>query len=164
MYEIIKDFQTLIGAAVGFAGVIITMIVQGKQARAQRRSEAETAARSMREVLDAEILTLANQLSENAKSSAEMQVKPGNLAAIRGRPLNHVFRALLPKFELLPPEDVVRITRSNMYYEQYFERLRFLGQTHPELPHQVNVPPEHMEVVAELQKNTASWMKNPPEM
>ncbi|WP_171098434.1 hypothetical protein [Ruegeria sp. HKCCD7255] len=163
VYEVIKDFQTLIAAVVGFSGVIFTMVVQGRQARAQRQYEAETAAKSMTQALDAKIMTLAQQLRINSQNS-EGKPSEGEASVFPNRPLNHVFRALLPKFELLPPNEIVRIIRANMYYEQYFQRLSFFGPPTQQLPNHISVPSERFEDAQKLQSLTANWMEKPPSL
>ncbi|HRW14696.1 MAG: hypothetical protein KDJ41_12180 [Hyphomicrobiaceae bacterium] len=44
-YEVIKDFQELVGVAVGFIGVILTLLYTAKLARDQRQHEADLARR-----------------------------------------------------------------------------------------------------------------------
>jgi uncharacterized protein involved in propanediol utilization len=44
-HEVIKDFQELVGVAVGFIGVILTLLYTAELARDQRQHEADLARR-----------------------------------------------------------------------------------------------------------------------
>lgn len=158
-----REFQTLIVGLLGFGGIILTIRSQGRQTRLSHDYEKKQSAESVRMALEAEVEMLASMLEASADDAETKIPEEGKVSAVPAEPRNFVYKALLNKVDLLSPNDVARFARAHAYYEQYFTRLQFIGNPSQRFPGHIEVPANSYCLLIDLERNTANWMRNPPD-
>ena len=99
-----KDYQTLFVGVVGFAGVIITLLVNAWQARKQRRDERTHECETMRTALIEELAINRGGLQRNA---AILNDGSGTSdVSVPTDPMNDVYEAFTHRIGLLSKEEV----------------------------------------------------------
>jgi hypothetical protein len=125
MYQVAVEFQTLIAGLIGFAGIVISLLLSAKLARNQRRSERSHDANGVRTAINAE-LALAVEIFSHAVKKQEGKPFSG-VYLIPVIKLGHVYRTLSDKLPLLNKNELEKIIRAYSIIETHYAKLTVIG-------------------------------------
>jgi hypothetical protein len=137
----VQDFQTLIAGTIGFAGVIITLVLNARQGRQQRRDERRHECQTLR-------AALIEELSVNRRSlvyNIEGVRKAGHLSEEGGfdvptDPMDDAYRAFTHRIGLLPRAEVSKVMFDYLTLRTGNANLFLVGGPHPTSNRHVRVP------------------------
>lgn len=120
VFEFIADFQTLISAAVGFAGVVWSIRQNGKQSILAREAELRHRSASIKSAIRAELNTLAHSL----KDSIGRLEEPGTgELLVPQQKMDQVFQSITSEIPTLEENDVAVILDMYGSYASYYDSL-----------------------------------------
>ena len=124
----LDDHQTLIAGALGFVGVIITLLVNASLERRQRGREREARSDALRRALAEELRLFEEVLKERLDMIAEAERDASGGLLI---PLTHttdIFENSIDSLGLLRSDQVAAVLRASLYVRQMPEKLSLLGR------------------------------------
>jgi hypothetical protein len=161
MFDTLVKFQTLVVGLIGFAGVIITMVVNAKTQRSLQSRQREHDAKALRVAILAE-------LNENV-AMYEIRIQDlsdadaNRHALIPSIVVNRIYQALLPKIGMLSAKEVEVVHRAYLSLEEMPWRLRILvgtdnvGGLNNEF---IRIDPNRQKVAAEIHKAVLPSVRN----
>ena len=149
------DYQTLIVGAFGFAGIIITLIINAKIARAQRNDEREHERRAIRVALLAELKINRDSLQKNLyKEEVRSREGRSDVLVVPTDRLDGAYLAFLPKIGVLSEDEVNEVMLAYLTLLTYNAHLFFIGKPDTMSPRHVYVPSEKVKWLMGMQKDT----------
>ncbi len=144
LWTVIETFQNLLVGAVGFAGVIITLLVNAKIARDRRRDERDHERATLRTALAEELNINRESLQGNLNSLRELPPDGKKETFVPTDPMDDAYRSFVPKIGLLTETEVHRVMNAYLYLRTYTARLFLIGVPPDTSPRHVQVPPEKL--------------------
>lgn len=141
----LNNYQTLIVGAIGFAGVITTLLVNAKISRDRRRDELEHERATLRAALIEELKINGDSLRENLASLEGLPPDGEKGAFIPTDPMDDAYRSFVPRIGLLTESEVHRVMNAYLYLRTYAARLFLIGVPPHTGPRHVQVPLENFE-------------------
>ena len=139
LYTWVQEFQSLIVGTLGFAGVIITLVLNALYAREQRREERSHECQTLR-------VALIEELSINRMSLARNVEEIKNVPDGRGgfdvptNPMDDAYRAFTHRIGLLTRAEVSKVMFAYLTLRQHNANLFLVGGPHPTSNRHVRVP------------------------
>lgn len=127
MLEFFAKFQTFFVGILGFAGVVIAMLYNGKKQEALQSRQQQHNVQSVRSALRAELKMNAEMYESRINSLSES--KGNQHALIPSKVVNTVYQTLLPNIGLLSVEEAELVVRAYVSLEELPYRLRILVGT-----------------------------------
>jgi hypothetical protein len=151
--EKIKEFQTGIVGVIGFAGVIITLVVNAWLARSARRDLLEDRLRALKVALTEELKVIKTAYVEGAKQLAEVPTN-GSCAVPTAR-LNGLFNAHQSDLGLLPPKTLEKVLGAYLSHDQAATKLLILATPDSQLRggKLLAIPAKHCGIAAKMYEN-----------
>ena len=149
-----ETYQTFITGLVGFAGVIITMIVNARNQRKLHTRQTEHEARSLRVALKSELL--ANKRTYENRIQDFNAPQDHSHALIQNKAVDEVYKTLLNNIGLLSEEEIEKIFKAYLLIEELPYRLRILVGTDSIGGHNdefLRLKEEYFSVAAEIHKS-----------
>jgi hypothetical protein len=125
-YDIIKDFQPIIGSMIGFAGVIFTLWYNGWKDRRLYKIKMEDERKSLAGALSAELEIIARSLKLNSEMAQNANPR-GTIYAQKNLYNPVCFNATVSKISLLPTSAAHKVIRLYAFLEDYNFRLLSVG-------------------------------------
>jgi hypothetical protein len=141
----LNSYQTLLVGGIGFAGVIVTLLVNAKISRDQRRHEIEHERATLRAALVAELKVNGDSLRGNLASLEKLPTNGQKGAFVPTDPMDDAFRSFVPRLGLLTELEVHKVMTAYLYLRTYTARLFLIGVPPQTGPRHVQVPPENLE-------------------
>ncbi len=149
----LETYQTLAVGFAGFAGVIVTLWINAKIARDERRDERHHERDTLRVALIAELKINRRTLTENTNTLRENSSDPEGKAFIPTDPMNHAYQTLVPKIGLLSEDEVSKAMEAYLTLETLNAKLFLLGVPVPTSPRHVDVPGANLQMLAQMQES-----------
>lgn len=160
----LKEFQTLVAGAVGFAGVILTLRHNARLAREQRDQKARLAQRqredershersTLRAALLAELKINREAIRGNLERASEGSYDVASGVLVPTDPMNDTYRAFLPKIGLLSEDEVGRVMTAYLAMEAHNEKLYLIGSPSQRSSKYVKLTGEAIEMVRQAQES-----------
>lgn len=105
-YPVFKDFQDIIGALLGFTGVVITLWYNGHAARVQERRIRKQEANAIRSAIKAELSNLENDFQSNFGKLSE---EGPPYLKIPVKHLADMYKTYLDRLYYLTPDEIAAI-------------------------------------------------------
>ena len=125
MYQIAKDFQTLIVGVLGFAGVIITLFINAKASRKQHERAICHEQKALRKALIGELSLIRESFAGTAEVGKEEEFPSSAFFSVDQN--NLVYRSLIQKIGILSPEEVSAIVKAHTLINELPSRLHILA-------------------------------------
>ena len=149
-----KDYQTLFVGVVGFAGVIITLLVNARQARKQRLEERCHERKTLRAALVEELKINKESIQMNLKHLKELEETKEVLIPIF--PMNDIYESTKNRIGLLSKDEVKKVIFAHLTQRQRLTNLLFIGTRSDEFPQQVRIPRHKLGQLCEMDTNLLS--------
>ena len=146
----LETYQTI---AVGFVGVIVTISLNAKIARDERRAERDHERDTLRVALRAELKINRFSLTENMKTLREHSSDTEGGAFIPTDLMNHAYQAIVPRIGLLSGDEVSKAMEAYLTLETVNAKLFLLGVPVPTSPRHVEVPSNYLKAIAQMQES-----------
>jgi len=143
----LNNYQTLIVGVIGFAGVIITLLVNAKIPRDQRRDEIEHERATLRAALVEELKIIRDSLQGNLARFEELPPNGKKGLFLPTDPMDDAYRSFVPRLGLLTEPEVHKVMNAYLYLRTYTARLFLIGVPPHTGPRHVQVPPENLELL-----------------
>lgn len=117
LYNLLKDFQTLIAGVVGFSGVIGSIMLTAKYQRKAERGKLEHEARSIRAALVAELRVISKSWATTLDEPLQNPVGDGRLAHLEKSLFDSCYSQLQGKVGILEKEEVEAVVRAYAHYK-----------------------------------------------
>lgn len=156
--SLIYKFQILIAGFVGFAGVIITLLYNGKLAREQRADEARDAREQRDEERAHERHTLRAALVAELKINREAfeeddrPLGEDQSAWVPTDSLTHAYDSYLPRLGILSKDEVDKVMLAYLMIQNYHAKLFLIGVPPPTTARHVKVPSENVQMMINMQR------------
>ncbi len=153
MVEYVERFQTAIVGVLGFAGIIITLIVNARLARLARERMRHDERASIRAALMAEMKIIKDSLEyaiENIKKGEEDG--SGGLL-VPTDPISDAYDALIPRVGVLPPEEVGKVMLAYLSVREMRKNLLLILGASVFDQHRVEVPRKSFDVLEGMLSN-----------
>jgi hypothetical protein len=136
-----QEFQTLIAGAIGFAGVIIALVLNAWYARNQRREERRHECQTLRAALLEELSINRRSLVHNIEGvkSADHLSEDGGFD-VPTDPMDDAYRAFTHRIGLLPRAEVSKVMFAYLTLRQHNANLFRVGGPHPTSNRHLRVP------------------------
>jgi len=118
----IIEYQTLIVGCLGFAGVILTLVVNAKLNRDQKTAELKREGNSVRHAILAELKALKLTYEDRASTSKKDQDW-----LVPARVSNDVYKTFLPRIGLLSSEEVDCVMKAYLLVGELPTRLMLIS-------------------------------------
>lgn len=128
MYSAIKDFQSLLVGAVGFVGVIVTLLVNSGLARRQHTRQVEHDATVLRLALRAELETIRDLLRDWLETFDDPDGGKGLFTPFAS--VTDVYERSLGQLGLLKEYEIHAVMYAYLPIRQLPEVLKLLEQSH----------------------------------
>lgn len=125
--ELLEKFQTSLVGALGFTGVIITMIVNAKVQRNLQTAQREHEVRSLRTALLVELKANVQMYETRIRDLSEAEGT--HHALLPNKVTNSIYQSSISKVGLLSANEVEAVLRAYMLLEEMPYRLRILAGT-----------------------------------
>ena len=145
VWDAFETYQTLLVGFFGFAGVIITLLVNAKIARDRRCDERDHERAMLRIALAEELNINRESLQRNLNSLRELPPDGKKGAFVPTDPMDDAYRSFVPRIGLLTETEVHRVMNAYLYLRTYTARLFLIGVPPDTGPRHVQVPPENLE-------------------
>jgi hypothetical protein len=151
LWEYVREFQTPIAGTIGFAGVIITLLLNARYTRRQRREERRHECRTLRAALTEELKINRRSLLHNI----ELARNHGHLSEEGGfdvpsDPMDDAYRAFTHRIGLLPRDEVSKVMFAYLSLRAGAANLVLVGGPHPTSNRHVRVPVQRGPVLVGL--------------
>jgi hypothetical protein len=118
-YDIVKDFQTAIGTAVGFTGVCFTLIMSFRLTNQKRNDDLASERAATRTALASELEAVSRSVRRSKQIFDDLKAR-GLIAFPRTfnpESQSRAYRAILPKIGLLTEVEVEKVVIAYGHYE-----------------------------------------------
>src|ERR1700737_2761468 len=131
---LLKEYQTLIVGALGFTGVILTLITNARLIRRQHTRQVDHERTALKAALSTELSIIRDTFVDRIKMIAEAPETQGMLVPLDT--MTAVYREVIAKLGLLSRGQVNLVMRAYILVRQMPDRLRFFQA--PEGDHTAN--------------------------
>jgi hypothetical protein len=148
--ETIKAFQTGIVGVIGFAGVIITLVVNAWLTRSERRAVVEDRLRALKLALTEELKVIKTAYVAGA---TQLRSVPANkFCAIPTARLNGLFDSHQRELGLLPPKALEKVLGAYLSHDQVATNLLILATPDSQVRNGklLTIPAEHCDIAAKI--------------
>ena len=128
LYQLAKDFQTLIVGVLGFSGVIYTMRVNSRLSREQHERNITHEREIMKKALRAELQLIQKVFTDNSKESPDNSEESDTF--FPEKTYIDVYQAFVGKLGLLSLEQASAVIKAYTLTEEAPTRLRLLSTGH----------------------------------
>lgn len=152
--EYFQRFQTSLVGLIGFAGVMITIAMNGRLARQQHERQLTHERNALRTALCAELEAIRRIYL--ARSEIERDTKPRQSMLIPEYVVNHMYQRLLDRIGLLTTGEIETVMKAYLLVSELPARLRLLaGPTGDagDYPGYIRIPSEHVQNAAKMHAN-----------
>ena len=152
--DFFERFQTAIVGVVGFAGVVITLVVNASLVRRERRETLKQERTALRTALVEELKILKVPL-EDVIQEVEERLEEGREAGgviVPTNPISDVYNAYVPKLGLLTSQEVEKVMWAYLSVRQFRMNLILLSGATILDEHRVDVPGNSIATFIEMQK------------
>lgn len=157
VYQIVKDFQTIIVGLLGFSGVIFTLRMNAKLLQKQHERSVKHDREVLRTALRAELKLSRKAFFENVLSS-EKNVKEKDGFYI-SEPYTNIYQNFIGKLGLLSAKEVFSVVEVYALINEVPTRLRLLSFENDlslDIPGYIFIEAKHSKTVSEMYKNFLS--------
>jgi hypothetical protein len=132
MCEFVRQYQNLLVGGIGFAGVIVTLIVNARLARRQHERQVEHERTLVRVALRAELKAVAEAYRDRISTLDD----PGPYYCIQLSldTMTDVYRSVIGRIGLLSDQETPLVLRAYLLAQQLPERVRMLPTAKPGEP------------------------------
>lgn len=123
----LKEYQTLIVGVVGFAGVIVTLIVNARLARQHHSREIDHEAKVLRVAVRAELEAIRDAFEERIRTLKNPEGWPSIMVPLDT--MTDVYGSLIDKLGLLSEPEIRAVMRAYLAVRQMPERLKLLARS-----------------------------------
>jgi len=151
----LQTYQTLIVGALGFIGVIITMLANAKMQRKQDERKILHEANSLRVALKTELNANRQSFEERIKQFEE-PIEFGD-AFVQNRSDDKIFNELLSNIGLLTEQEIEKVTQAYALLAEIPYRIRIIvstGEIGGFNDDFISIPKSHHETVTKMHKMT----------
>ncbi|WP_070987943.1 hypothetical protein [Halofilum ochraceum] len=148
----LKEFQTLVAGAVGFAGVIATLAHNASVSRNQRAEERAHERNTLRAALLAELKINRDAIRENLDRVKEGAYDKAAGVLVPTDSIDDVYRAFLPQIGLLPEDDASKVMTAYLSMEAHIARLYLIGSVSGEVSQYVKLTGESISMARDMQE------------
>lgn len=124
---IFEKYQTFFTGLLGFAGVIMTMIVNARHQRAMHDRKLQHEAQTLRVALRAELD--ANRMAFEGRIQQLDEKTDFGHALVPNQPINQIYSNHLNKLGMLSVEEIERVIKAYLLISDLFFRMRILVGT-----------------------------------
>ncbi len=153
LIDLLEKFQTLVVGFIGFAGVIITLLVNAWTARRQRRYEIDHERGTLRVALIEELSIIRDSMQKNAKNLREGDRLAGGDSLMPTDPMEDAYHAFLPRIGLLTKDEVGRVMKAYLSLRTFNGKLFIIGVPVATNQRHMQVPAASLEILAGMQEN-----------
>jgi hypothetical protein len=152
----LEEFQTLTVGVVGFAGVILTLWFNARQAREQRREERRHECQTLRTALIEELRINREWLVRNTEKVIKDTIN--DLTEERGYfaptdPMDDAYRAFRHRIGFLSQPEVGKVMYAYLSLRTYNAQLFLIGVPPHTGDRHVQVPAKNAQLLSEMQKS-----------
>ncbi len=155
MVEYLERFQTAIVGVLGFAGIIVTLIVNARLARLAREGMRDDERASIRAALIAEMKIIKGSLEDAIEKIKKGEEDGSGAVLVPTDPLSDAYNALIPRVGALPPEEVGKVMLAYLSVREMRKNLLLIHGASPFGEHRVEVPRESFAVLEGMVSNLA---------
>ena len=147
---LVQDFQTLIVGVIGFAGVIITLVLNARYAREQRREERHHECQSLRTALIEELRINRESLAHNIDAINNGVSVPSETGgyAMPTHPMDDAYRAFTHRLGLLTRAEVSKVMFAYLSLRTYHTSLFLIGVPTHASDRYVKVPAQNAQLLS----------------
>jgi hypothetical protein len=124
LYQLVKDFQTLIVGVIGFAGVIYTLLMSSRLSREQDERSVKHDREVLKTALRAELGLIRKIFSDKAADLEESD------AYFPAETHTNIYKNFIAKLGLLSAEEASAVIKAYTLIEEVPARLRLLSSGH----------------------------------
>ncbi len=128
LYQVVKDFQTIIVGVLGFSGVIFTLQMTSRLSREQHERSVKHDREVLKTALRAELELIQKAFSDKAASPEDDREESD--AFFPEETHTKVYQSFVGKLGLLSPEEVSAVIKAYTLIEETPTRLRLLSSGH----------------------------------
>lgn len=154
IFCVLQPFQTLFVGVLGFAGVIITMLVNAKMQRSQHDRVLLHESNSLRVAIKSELL--ANKQAYEFRVEQFNEPSEGSDALIHNKLTDNIYKELLPKIGLLTEEEIEKVLNAYALMSELPYRVRILVGTDCVSGYKnefIRIKEERQEIVLKMHEN-----------
>jgi hypothetical protein len=154
-YNCANDFQTAIAGLVGFAGVILTFLVNASIQRRQLASQRKHEQKVIKATIISELNLMRTVFENNAKGFSSGPEPSSGDILYPTMPLDELFKSTKHNLGMLNIAEIEAILKMYATYETFLASLSLLGSESCEHPKHVLIPGKMYE---NLQQMTQSFL------
>jgi hypothetical protein len=148
LYQLVKDFQTLLVGVIGFSGVIVTLLMNSRLSRKQHDREV------LKTALCAELELNRKSFSDKASTPEDDQEESGAFYPIEMK--TSIYQAFIEKLGLLSTEEVSAVINAYTLIDEAPVRLGLLSSGHDpsyDKPGYIFIKASHSKTAAGIYKS-----------
>jgi hypothetical protein len=146
----LHTYQTLIVGGLGFAGVIVTLLVNARQTRKLRREERQHECQTLRVALLEELKINKKAFVSNREDIQNKAPAPGGGYAMPLDPIDDAYREFIHRIGLLSQAEVGKVMNAYLTLRTYHTALLFMGTPLAPNSRHIRVPVEYSQGLAAL--------------
>ncbi len=148
-----ERFQTAIVGVLGFAGVIIALIVNARLARRAREGVRDDERASIRAALVAEMKIIKGSLEQAIETVKKGEEDGSGGLLVPTDPMSDAYDALIPRIGALPPEEVGKVMLAYLSIREMRKNLVLIPGTSVVDQNRVRVPRKFFDVLKGMHTN-----------